>query len=198
MPRGVPNKPKLPDTPDLSAISAAQTAQSTAQEPAKAVRSREENDAAKYAAEFLKNNRIDLASIEKKLAYYGERAGWVRYWALDQGSRIQNLLAKGWRFVKRSEVVTSDSVGRGNTDVGDQVSTVTTAGDGPVRQVLMEIPQQLYDLYAEARTAPARATVDAIKAGAFDVKDKAHVYNPGEMQRSALQGTHNRIESKPA
>lgn len=198
MPRGVPNKPRTP-TLDAPAISLDPPNQYTGQADApKVVRSREEQEAADYAADFLKNNRLDLVGIEKKLPMCPEKPGWVRRHVLDQGSRVQNLLARGWRFVKRDEAVVSDSIGRGNTDLGDQVSIVTTAGGGPVRQVLMEIPQQLYDIYTEARTAPARATVDAITAGAFDVKDREHVYTPGEMPRSALFGTRNRIESKPA
>lgn len=167
-------------------------------EPPKVIRSREEQAAHEYTEEFLKNNRMDLTGIEKKLTFYGERAGWVRRWPLDQGSRLQTLLARGWRFVLRSEVGTSDSVGRGNTDIGDQVSVVTTAGDGPVRQVLMEIPQKLYDLYTQARTEPARATEEAIRKGAFKVDDSKNVYIPGERPGSHHFGARNSIESKTA
>ncbi len=192
MPKGYPNTPK---TPDPAAISHAPDPQYMA-DSAKPVRSREALDADKFMADFLKNNRPNLVGMEQKLATYGEHPGWVRRWVNDQGSRVQGLIERGWRFVTRDEVGMSDSVGRGNTDIGDKVSVATTAGEGPIRQSLMETPEKLYRMYAEARTAPARATEEAIRKGAFKVSDTANVYNPGERPDSSLYGTHNRIESK--
>lgn len=195
MPRGVPNKPKA-EAAAAQAVNA--VVQDTAAAGLKVVRSREEQTAQQYADEFLKNNRIDFSSFEKKLAFYGEKPGWVRRWVLDQGSRMQTLMARGWRVVPKAEALMSDSVGRGNTDIGDQVSVVTTAGDGPVRQVLMEIPQVLYDMYTKARTEPARATEEAIRKGAFKIDDDPHVYTPGERPTSHHYGLRNTIESKRA
>jgi hypothetical protein len=156
----------------------------------RAVRSREQLDADRYTEDFLKRNRPSVEGMERKLAYYGEHPGWVRRWVNDQGSRIAAMLDRGWRFVLRSEVGMSDSIGRGNTDVGDRVSVATTAGEGQIRTVLMELPQKLYDMYAAARTEPARRVEAAIRAGAFGVDDKSHVYQP--------KWAENRIETKSA
>lgn len=193
MPRGVPNRPKVQ----------AQAVETVVQDMASigagaVVRSREEEEAEAYTADFLQKNRPDLSGFEKKLAFHGEKPGWVRRWALEQGSRIQGLMAKGWRFVSKGEAVMTDSVGKGNTDIGDQVSIITTAGDGPVRQVLMEIPQKLYDMYAQARMEPAKATQEAIKKGAFKVDDLEHAYIPGDRPTSHYSGFRNQIESKQA
>jgi len=142
------------------------------------VRSREELDAKKYTEDFLKKNRPNLTGFEQRLATFGEHPGWVRRWAVDQHNRIEALLERGWRFVLRNEVGLSDSLGRGNTDIGSHVSTATFAGSGPVRQVLMETTQQLYDLQAEASMQRVRQTEEALQKGFFDVADMSNVYQP--------------------
>lgn len=174
MPRGVPNA-KIEDPANAAVVD-------------KVVRSREELDADTYTAEFLKRNRPNLAGFEQKLAYYGEHAGWKRHWANDEANRIQSLLDRGWRLVRRAEVGMSDSVGHGNTDIGDRVSVATNGGEGPMRVILMEIPQKLFDMQMDAQLDPVRKSEEAIRGGAFGLTETANVYQP--------KGIENRIETK--
>lgn len=182
MPRGIPNKPREPDA-SLEAMGAA-----PAVETASPARSREALDAEKYTQDFLKRNRPNLAGFEQKLGFYGQHPGWVRRWVVDQAQRVPSLLEQGWRFVLLDEVGMSGSIGRGNTDLGDRVSITTTVGDGPVRQILMETTQQLYDMQCEAALEPVRRSEAAIRAGAFAVTDTKPVYQP--------KGIDNRVEQK--
>lgn len=152
------------------------------------VRSRDEIEAEKHAEDFLKRNRPNLAGFETKLAYYGERKGWVRRWVVDHANRVQGLLERGWRFVLKNEVQMSDSVGHGNTDIGDRVSLVTTMGEGPVRQILMETPQKLYDLQMEASMESVRQSEAALKSGGMGLTDTTNTYFPNWAK--------NRVESK--
>lgn len=175
MPRGIPNKPKTDPAVQGPVVEAA-------------VRTRQELDAAKFTADFLKRNRPNLSGLEQKLAYYGEHPGWVRRWVNDQSNRVPSLLERGWRFVLSAEVGMSDSVGRGNTDIGDRVSITTTAGDGPIRMYLMETTKEIADMQAQARTEPARKTQEAILRGAYQVSDTKHAYQP--------KWAENLIESK--
>lgn len=169
MPRGIPNT-KAAEPAVIAATVA---------------RSREELDADKYTEEFLARSRPNLAGFEQKLSYYGEHPGWVRRWVNDQANRVPSLLERGWRFVLRAEVGMSDSVGRGNTDIGDRVSVSSTAGEGPMRIVLMEITKKLFDMQMDALLEPVRRSEEAIKAGAFGVDDTKSTYMP--------KGLENRI-----
>lgn len=143
-----------------------------------AVRTREEMTAEQWNADFKKRNRPAISGFELKLAYYGEHPGWVRRWVVDQANRIPSLLDAGWRFVRRAEVGMSDSVGRGNTDLGDCVSVATMGGEGPTRQVLMETTQEIFDALQEANLERVRKTESAIQGGAFAVDDAANTYQP--------------------
>lgn len=178
MPRGIPNVKK--EAPALEASGAVKSPE--------IVRSRDELDPEAYTKEFLQRNRPNVGGFEQKLAYYGEHPGWVRKWAIDSANRIPSLLENGWRFVLRAEVGMSQSVGRGNTDIGDRVSITTTIGDGPVLQYLMETTQELYDMQLDAALEPVRRSEAAMKAGAFAVNDTSNVYQP--------DWAKNRIETK--
>lgn len=150
-------------------------------------RSREAIDAEKYTKEYLERNRTNLSGFELRLAHYGEHPGWVRRWVVDRDNRVQSLLEKGWRFVLRDEVGMSDSVGRGNTDIGDRVSVATSVGD-PVRQYLMETTQQLFDLQVEASMEPVRRSETALKDGGLGLSSTENTYFP--------EWAKNRIVSK--
>ena len=178
MPRGIPKVKAVPPEAGLEALGAGVE---------KSVRSRDEIEADKHTEEFLKRNRPNLAGFEQHLAYFGERAGWVRHWAVDRANRVQSLLERGWRFVLRSEVGMSDSIGHGNTDIGGFVSISTTLGEGPCRQILMETPKKIFDMQMEAQMEPVRKSEAAIRAGAFAVQDTGHVYQP--------KGVVNRLET---
>jgi hypothetical protein len=157
-------------------------------EPVQAVRSRDELEAERYTEDFLKRNRPNLTGFEQRLPSIPDRPGWVRRWANDMNSRVASLMERGWQIVKRGEVPdTTESVGRGNTDIGGQVSVVSTAGEGPMRVVLMEIPKKLFDMQMEAVLQPVRMTEQAIREGRNGLTDTAHVYTP--------KGVENRISS---
>lgn len=173
---GRPRKNPIPDAPV------------EAEAPEKSVRSRDEMEAERHAEEFLKRNRPNLTGFEQKLAYYGERKGWVRRWVVDHANRIQSLLENGWRFVQHAEVQMSDSIGHGNTDLGDKVSISTTMGEGPVRQILMEVPQKLYDMQVEASMDPVRRSEEALKSGGLGLNNTENTYFP--------EWAKNRIVSK--
>lgn len=157
-------------------------------EPVQVVRSRDEEEAERVTSEFLKNNRSDLSGFEQRLPFVPERPGWVRRWVNDMNSRIPSLIARGWRLVDRGAVPsTSESIGRGNTDIGDRVSVVSSAGEGQLRVVLMETPKKLFDMQMESALEPVRKTEAAIRAGRNGLENTEHVYTP--------KGVENRIES---
>lgn len=190
MPRGYP-KAKV-QAGEVAADSVVRAAQSTAQtvmeQAGRVVRSRDEEEAERVANEFLKNNRVNLVGFEQRLPHVPERLGWVRRWVNDMNSRIPSLMERGWKIVNRGAAPsTTDSVGRGNTDIGGQVSITSTAGDGPLRVVLMEVPKKLFDMQVEASLQPVRMTEQAIREGRNGLSDTEHVYTP--------KGVENRIET---
>lgn len=168
MPRGVRRVIEQAGNADVTQVMEAE----------KVVRSRDEVEADRVTEEFLKRNRPNIAGFEQRLAYFGERPGWVRRWVNDQHNRIPSMLERGWRFVTRETVHMSDSVGHGNTDIGDKVSVSTTVGEGPMRTYLMEIPKKLFDMQVDAAMEPVRKTEAAIKAGRTGIEDSEHVYTP--------------------
>lgn len=185
MPRGVRNK--VVETGNAPAVSHAPDAQST--EPSvieaagKVVRSRDEEEAERYASEFLKNNRGSVAGFEKRLPDVPPKAGWVRRWVNDVNTNVGMRMQAGWRLVKEGAVPSmTASLNRGvNTDVGGHVSIVSTLGEGPMRVVLMEIPQKLFDLQVQASLEPVRMTTQAIRegrAGLTGTEEMKHIYKP--------------------
>lgn len=186
MPKGYPNK-RVVESGGAPVDSLAQGAQSTAR-PVEAVRSRDELEADRVASEFLKNNRSNLVGFEQRLPFVPERAGWVRRWVNDANSRVQSLMQRGWRLVQSGEVpATTESIGRGNTDIGGQVSVVSSMGDGPLRVVLMEVPKKLFDMQMDASLESVRRTEEAIRQGRNGLEDSQHVYTP--------RGYENRLET---
>lgn len=189
MPRGFPKAKQTGDAPTVSAAQPAQdTGQSVLEAAGAVVRSRDEVEAERVADEFLKNHRSNLVGFEQRLPFVPERPGWVRRYVNDMNSRVPMLIERGWRLVRKDAAPSvTDSVGRGNTDMGDCVSIVSNAGDGPMRVVLMEIPKKLFDMQMDAALDPVRRTEEAIRAGRNGIDDSQHIYTP--------RGITNRIET---
>jgi len=184
MPRGVRKVVEQAGVP--AAISHAPDAQSIGRQAlesaGRVVRSRDEEEAERVADEFLKNNRASVVGFEKRLPDVPPRAGWVRRWVNDVNSNVGMRMQAGWRLVADGAVpALSASVNRGNTDIGGGVSIVSTLGEGPMRVVLMEIPQKLFDLQVQASLEPVRQTTQAIRegrAGLTGTDDMKHIYKP--------------------
>lgn len=181
MPRGV-RKAVVQggDGPAISVAPDAQlTGQSVIESAGKVARSRDEIEADKWADEYLRDNRMNLVGHEMRLPPVPDRPGWVRRWVNDVGSRIPSLIDRGWKLVQRGAAPdVTNSMGRGNTDIGGGVSVVSTMGEGPVNVRLMEIPKRLYDLQMEAIHEPVRQTEKSIRAGRTGLNDAKHVYTP--------------------
>jgi len=117
-------------------------------------------------AEKIRSTRKDFSGLEQKLKYYGENPGWKRRWVNEEG--VPGREQEGYRFVLRSEVGMSDSIGRGNTDMGDRVSVfgVTNERGVPYNTYLMEIPQEIADEYDyEKSHKKVKLSEESIRAG---------------------------------
>lgn len=122
-------------------------------------------DAREYA-EQLRSSRKDFSGLEMKLKYYGENPGWKRRWVNEENVPAREQ--EGYRFVLRSEVNMSDSIGRGNTDMGDRVSVFggTDVQNRPYNQYLMEIPQEIADEYDHEKSyKKVKLSEESIRSG---------------------------------
>lgn len=155
-------------------------------------------DASKYAEE-VRSRRGDVSQMQSRLAFFGEREGWTRRWVLDNADRIPSCLRDGWRFVEKHEVEMSDAFGYGSTDMGNQISIITSVGAGPVRQVLMEIPTEIYNEIMQIRVYDRNNAIeDSIRNGSVGSTGAGHRYNPGEQKGSSFFGTINSVGRKAA
>ena len=122
-------------------------------------------DAREYAAQ-IRSTRKDFSGLEQKLKYYGENPGWKRRWVNEENVPAREQ--EGYRFVLRSEVNMSDSIGRGNTDMGDRVSVLggIDVQNRPYNQYLMEIPQEIADEYDHEKSyKKVKLSEESIRAG---------------------------------
>ena len=122
-------------------------------------------DAREYA-EQIRSSRKDFSGLEQKLKYYGENPGWKRRWVNEEN--VPSREQEGYRFVLRSEVGMSDSIGRGNTDMGDRVSVFggTSERGVPYNTYLMEIPQEIADEYDHEKShKKVKLSEESIRAG---------------------------------
>lgn len=137
-------------------------------------------DAGAYAKE-IRDRRGDIQPMETRLGL-GATApdGWEWRWFNDVDDRITRALEDGWRFVTRKSVNMSESIGRGNDDIGDRVTKSTTLGAGPINTVLMEIPIELAEEYRNIRSlSKVRAFEEAVnRQGPVGISGGSHVYTP--------------------
>lgn len=152
---------------------------------------------AKAYAEEIRSRRGDISTMESRLGLNAKAPeGWEWRWFNDDGDRIPRALTDGWRFVKPEAVGMSESVGRGNDDLGEsRVTKTTTLGGAPIKTVLMEVPIEIANELRDIRSlSTVRRFEEQInRGGPAGISDSPHIYNPGDNPQSSFHGVKNHI-----
>lgn len=96
------------------------------------------------------------------------------YWFRDEPGRIEQALDVGYEFVTPDQIRTATGVEIRDTSLGKQVSVVagTYENGSACHQILMRIPQELYQEYYEEEQEYNDRVDNAIKNGVVANADK--------------------------
>lgn len=129
------------------------------------------NDTKRSVAE---RQRIPMSTTVQKL-FVPDIPGFHLHWFRGTPERIHRAQQAGYQFVEPVEVdlnnldIGGESAASGNTDLGSRVSVVSgeesARGEGPVRLILMKLPEEFWRADQQAVADHNERIAEAIRGG---------------------------------
>jgi hypothetical protein len=113
-----------------------------------------------------------------------KRAGYHRHWINDSGSRIEEMLDKGYDFVFTKDASIN------NDDLGTRKSLQVSKNGPPVTAYLMEIPEEKFLEDRQAKERAIQNTENQIRAASDGIGSERDSSGQSVAYNPARSGNH--------